>query len=86
MTKHSLKRHLEAHNKIKNHFCNLCDAKYSRIDLLRRHMKEKHTDQQFLPCPECGKVFQKGGCMDNHRRSLLQSYKKNRISIEILRI
>jgi hypothetical protein len=56
--------------KEKNLFCNLCDYKIHRNNLLRDHMNSKHDAEKFCcQSPGCGKVYSSRNNLRNHMKS-----------------
>ena len=50
------------------HVCSSCDASFSRVDALKRHLENKHGNRTHI-CPECGKSYLKNDVLQRHRRT-----------------
>ena len=61
-----LKRHVIAKHSGERLECKSCGKKFTLKESLRRHVKEVHGNQMFLPCPECDFVGRRQDSLNYH--------------------
>ena len=71
--KAKLKNHMKAgkHKKSQHlHECSFCDTKFKSWHKMDRHIKEVHTRETQVRCPQCDKVFSREEHMRSHMRNV----------------
>ena len=54
---------------LKTHSCNICDARYSHMDSLKRHIRDVHTGMNpasMYCCDICSKMFREYAKLSRH--------------------